>query len=245
MPTATPPAVSSYLTDAALADLAHLAQHEQHLKQIATCASKLQPALGLPEAAGLIAQEMGLAVNDVNRILWTIWNLYQLETSLQTEAADLIDTLSKALETHAATRWKQGEWQSWSEGAPAVIEVLEGLHPEHPLVVSTKAQRLAYAHQNVFLDARIITDVRPVFDADGSKVLESFVIHTLLLEFFDGSGTRRAEFALDAAGAAHLRRLCERAEGKATVLKNALANVGWPNAVFGEDRGSEAHRREI
>jgi hypothetical protein len=39
---------------------------------------------------------------------------------------------------------------------------------DHPLVLSIKAEKISYLHENVYQDGEIITDARPVFNSDGT-----------------------------------------------------------------------------
>jgi hypothetical protein len=49
----------------------------------------------------------------------------------------------------------------------ALATALGAINDNHALLTSTKATLLAYSQQNLLMSARIITDVRPVFNAAG------------------------------------------------------------------------------
>jgi len=223
-------AVGTYLSQKARADLVHLAQSGDKVAKISACTSRLKPGIGFSDMAQTVAEETGIATDDVHRILWTIWNLYQLKSHLQTTATDLIATITKSLPT--------AQSEDWQQVAHALSGLLDSLDEGHPLVVARKAQDLLFEHQNVFEEARLVTDVRPVFDSRGSKVLEAFIIHTLLVRYYESGESRRVAFALDAGDVAKLRSLCERAETKAAVLKEALKDLSWPTTTVGEEEDS-------
>ena len=49
---------------------------------------------------------------------------------------------------------------------------------DHPFLLASKAERLSYLHQNLYQDGDIITDVRPIFDTAGARVVEMIVTHS-------------------------------------------------------------------
>jgi hypothetical protein len=182
----------------------------------------------------------------VHRSLWTIWNLRHVADSLQIPPAELPETLVATLEKYAPARWNKSALEEWRKTAPEVATFLEQLNPEHPLNIRRKAEQLAHLHQNVLTSARLITDVRPVFDVPAQRILEALVFHTLFIEYSDGGQeSKRIAFALDADDVAQLRHLCDRAELKAATWKATMAETTWPTAVIGEKMHSGASAPQV
>jgi hypothetical protein len=221
------------LPEVAQSDLANMATHADKLSQIALAVKDARPGV---ELAPIVATTTGLSTDEAQRILWTIWNLYLLKRRLDSDSAKVIADVTKSLEKQTSEGWKQKHLQAWNNSVGEVVSLLDTITDEHPLAVNSKAAALGRAHQNLFTEARVITDVRPVFSAGGDRVLESLIVHTMLLDYFNGTKVRRIELALDAADVAQLRRLCERAERKAAVLKAALKDLPWATAVLGEEQ---------
>jgi hypothetical protein len=234
MSTQTGDPLVSFLTKSVMDDLAHLAKNRPYLPTVAEDISTVTPGVGLLDAARIIAEKTANSPDDMHRTLWTIWNLHHLADSVRIPPADLPEALVVALEKYAPATWKDENLEEWREAAPEVAAFLRQLTPEHPLIVGRKAEQLAYLHQNLLFSAKLVTDVRPVFDAPAQRILEALVLHTLFLEYHDGEQHRRIAVALDADDVAQLRRLCDRAELKAATLKAAMANTKWPTAVVGE-----------
>jgi hypothetical protein len=225
------------VSDSVQRDLAYLARRADALPHIANVIAQTLPgAQPVPgaELARIIGPKINLSPDDAQHILFTIWNLYRLKKGLHVDATKLVDDLTTSLDDQASEKWKAEYGAKWEAARKDVVSLLEAMTDEHPLVVSSKAAELGQAHQNILVKARIVTDVRPVFNAAGDKVLESLIIHSLLLNYFDGVETRRLEFALDANDIAELRRLCERAESKAGVLRTGLKVLPWVTTVLGE-----------
>lgn len=233
-----PPQVSypllNVLSKSLMEDVALLAENRPHLATIAESISTLAPGVGLRDASRLIAEKTSHLPDDVHRTLWIIWNLRHLADSLQIPPAELPGMLVATLEKYAPIEWKRANLEEWEKTAPEVAVFLEELNPEHPLNIGRKAEQLAYLHQNVLTSARLVTDVRPVFDVPAQRILKALIIHTLFIEYSDGGQDQRIAFALDADDVAQLRRLCDRAELKAATLKAAMAETTWPTAVIGE-----------
>ena len=99
--------------------------------------------------------------------------------------------------------------------------------------IVAKAWDLKTDDERVFCGARILTDMRPVFGPnvkDGPKAMA--VVHLLKLGFDRvGDPKRHNEFhvSLDAEDLGSLRKLIERAEDKASTLRNSVKDI----PVFG------------
>ncbi len=119
-----------------------------------------------------------------------------------------------------------------------IMELLALYSKEHPIVLSIKAEKLSYLHENLYQDAEIITDARPVFGSDGASIVEFIVTHSLVLRHYSfGSSPKRVHFSMDAADVSHLKEACERAETKAASLKSALGG-SWPVRILNERSGN-------
>ncbi len=226
------------LSERAQDDLAHLAKHRGRLRQIADATSKLQPGIGMSNAARNVGEEAGIPAQEAARILATILNLERLKARLRRDSAQFLRTMTASLESQTSEDWKRKNLKAWNEAIGAVTQFLDTLQEDHPLAVTSKAEQLGAQHENVFMHARILTDLRPVFNSAGDRIHETLVIQTLLVDYYDGNEPRRIAFALDARDVAQLRRLCERAEGKASALKAAVGELPWRTVIVGEEEAS-------
>ncbi len=96
-------------------------------------------------------------------------------------------------------------------------------------LVDVKAKELQTEAEHIFCEARMITDLRPVF---GSNVTDSpeamIIVHTLKLGYHDfQSQTHREMYvAMDADDIAKLIEVLQRAEKKTKTLKDKMASIG-------------------
>jgi hypothetical protein len=96
-------------------------------------------------------------------------------------------------------------------------------------VVAVKAKELQMEAERTFCDARVITDLRPVF---GGNVAESptsmVIVHTLKVGYHGTNSARHRELfmSLDADDIAKLKKVLDRAEEKTKTLKSKLDAAG-------------------
>ena len=93
----------------------------------------------------------------------------------------------------------------------------------HPLSMMAKVRDLLYEYENTFCDARVITDIRPVFDAD-IKVppTEVVITHTLKMEYHHSGKHTELYIAVDKDDIDVLIGVLLRAQEKSTTLTSVL-----------------------
>jgi len=87
-----------------------------------------------------------------------------------------------------------------------------------------KALGLSGETERTFVGARILTDVRPIFDDGSSPRVEGFVvINTLKIDFHEGREHGEVYIALDSADLESLRKRVERAQAKTASLSETMS----------------------
>lgn len=106
-------------------------------------------------------------------------------------------------------------------------EVLATLLDAEPFAMATKAYDLQTEGERTFCDARILTDLRPVFGKDiASGPAGMVIIHRLKLGYHNSEGEHRTFYiALDAEDLVTLKKAIDRAELKARSLKSIVKDV--------------------
>jgi hypothetical protein len=106
-----------------------------------------------------------------------------------------------------------------------------------------KGRDLLTENQRCYCQARIVTDVRPIFAADaGSGPQASVVVHMLKISYHEGRDLKDFFVALDSDDVKELRLILDRSLSKAEALRQTLAKTGMPCLRLdshGED--SECH----
>ncbi len=129
--------------------------------------------------------------------------------------------------------WTKDEQARW------VVNVasLESLVTSRPVRMVAAALDLSFDYANLLQSARIITDIRPIFDAGASAIEGSVVSYTLRLKYDSLDGDHGLSIALDEKDIRRLHEQCERAIKKANLAREWMSNpqpYGVPTLISGE-----------
>jgi hypothetical protein len=94
------------------------------------------------------------------------------------------------------------------------------------LVTTYKAFDLLTEYDEVFLDGRIVTDIRPVFKESSISPAGAVIVHTLKVTYGKGHDHFDHYVALDDADLAKLQKIVTRAIEKAAALRQVLQRTG-------------------
>jgi hypothetical protein len=95
--------------------------------------------------------------------------------------------------------------------------------------IGAKALALMQEHERTFCQARIITDIRPVFGSEVSKPPRAVVVaHTLRISYHEGDERKDFYVALDSDDIESLRELLDRADAKARSLEDVIVSTKVP-----------------
>jgi hypothetical protein len=120
----------------------------------------------------------------------------------------------------------------WHECAP----IIEQMITSPSVMLSTKARDLAEDFERALISARILTDVRPVYN-HADDIVGAEIIQTLRIEFDSRAdkNTGTISFGLDLEDIKHLLTACERALKKAEAANTLMrAGLGDEVLVLGE-----------
>lgn len=91
------------------------------------------------------------------------------------------------------------------------------------MITSAKASDLLTEYDRIFGDARIVTDIRPVFMEDPQKMANGAVIvSTLKVQYQDSRGISDFYVALDTQDLVALKKVVDRALSKIDTVKAEL-----------------------
>jgi hypothetical protein len=223
--------ISRGVEDQVFEDLVYLAQHAEAVQRIAEIVSPIPPGTGLLTVVKEVAAKLNDPSVDVERVLGTFQNVARTQARMRIDLGAFLDSLAGAYASWATAAGVENAEELWTKARETLATAMRNLGPDNPLEVARKAERLLYSHQNVLSEARIITDVRPVFDQAGDKIVKSVVAYTLLIDYAEAGTLHRIEIGLDTGDLADLRIVCERAERKAVALRDALKDKPWPTTL--------------
>ncbi len=193
-----------------------------HLDQLDS--PPLQPEVLIDEVATVLADR-----NESERLLTSILSLHGMMRQFAIPPKQVCESLGEALERDA--EWDDDEIKEWRAVEPFVEKLLS----TKGVRVVGRALDLAYEYSNLFRRARILTDIRPLYNDDATTIDGAIVSFTLRLRFDGSDGDHALSIAMDEVDVESMKAQCERALVKARTalaLMNDKANV--PSMITGE-----------
>jgi hypothetical protein len=221
------------LSSESIEELVAMSQQADRLLQIVNNSSQLKPHVGVAAITRTLSERIGMDKDDLRTLVVALLNFYQTKVRLKKtaqETADIVSANFRDLKTTDAEA-RQAEW---NKGKEKIVEAVKLLNPDHPLVSSQKAFKVATSRQYQLVDMRIFTDIRPVFDEAGEKISQSVISYVLSLDYHDCHDHKIIQFTLDAEDITELKKLCDRAERKATILKKEFQSKSWQTTILRE-----------
>ena len=196
----------------------------KRLRAFMKALSVAPPKLLLRDLAQSVAEKSGMSRSEVLPILRLLTTLYALRNREGTDAATFSEDVCLALV-------KTGNPKLRLEGPrrEAFKTILAQLMSFKSLFVSAKARDVMREHERVMCEARILTDMRAVFDEDEKPAAAVFV-HMLKVRYHEGAWGPLHEFfvALSSENLRTLIGMLKRAERKETALKMVARQGGLP-----------------
>ena len=98
-----------------------------------------------------------------------------------------------------------------------------------PVILATKASTIQREHSSIFVNARIFTDLRPVFGNGPESVQAAVVFHNLKITYVQCNESREFFVALDDEDLAMLQKTIVRAEAKSKAMRTFIEKSGLPD----------------
>ena len=178
-----------------------------------------RPALYFDVLSSQLSEKVDLSTRDMQRIMHVIGNLYSTYTASGASVEKFIRELQIGLQATGVPDLSLSEEQ-WEEFRAYLSQILMC---ERSVGITSKALRVMTDHSHVFRDARILTDLRPVYRLNPEEPPDAAVIvHTLKIEFMEDGQTRKFFVALDSLDLIRLEALIKRAKLKQKGLKDVF-----------------------
>lgn len=175
------------------------------------------PALKLQTLAARISQRTNIESRAVSQILVVITKLFSAAKQSGLNVEDFLNEFRKTLEETELPELRF-ENKQWNEYNRYLVQILQSAS----IGVTSKALSVMTDHARVFRDARILTDLRPVFGQDPRQRLQAGVIvHTLKIDHRADHEEKEFFVALDSVDLDRLESLVRRAKLKEKALKKS------------------------
>jgi hypothetical protein len=195
------------------------------LMRVATAVEALPTTIKKKKIQEAIAAQFGAeTAQPLARILFGLATVHRRTFD---SVAALLESISLPAE------WDEAKRAKWRECQAALIRLLSA----ESVVLATKAADLSFDVERFCVNARIITDIRPVFDLPRDRIIGSTIRQTLRLEYMSLDGTvTSVSIGLDADDIDRLKKACDEATHKADVARDTMTKSGLKEIIVpGED----------
>jgi hypothetical protein len=167
---------------------------------------------------GAASQE--LSNTEAATVVRSLQSLYLFKASAESPLPEFVSGLIAAMQA------SENEGLAAADDNKAVLTTkLTDLLSLSSLERFYKTEQLKADHQQIFYDAKIVTDLRPVFDQPKEPPVGAIVTHTLKIIFHEYGEHRELYFSLDAEDVVTLKKIAERAIDKMSSLQALLASA--------------------
>jgi hypothetical protein len=183
------------------------------------------PALSPGRLSVQISKKIGINNVKTFELLSVIIKLFSSFKRTGLEIDEFLDVLGETL-TKAEIPELTITADEWNNSQVFIREILEC---EDSIGVTARALNVMTDHGRVFIDARILTDCRPVFRSDPRKPpAAAVIVHTLKIGYRADHEDKEFFVALDSSDIAQLEALIKRAKMKENALKLSLRPSKMP-----------------
>lgn len=161
---------------------------------------------------------------DMSEIVSAVLSLYPLRAQLGSPTSEVAETIARSMEVSegVSPEVAGGDHERFASRL-AVFLSLDSLD------LAGKANNLLFEHEHALHEARIVTDIRPVFGTDPEEPPEgAIIVHMLKLGYYNGNVYENLFVALDTNDIRVLQDLLARASSKAEALKSVLEAAKVP-----------------
>ncbi len=178
------------------------------------------PALMRETLAARVSKRIKVSPRDASQLLSVVTNFFSAFRKSGLSIEDFLVEFRKALEeTREAELHFEG--RRWNEHKSYLVQILKC---EKSIGVTSKALSVMTDHARIFRDARILTDLRPVFGSNPNEPPDAAVIvHTLKIEHMVDRENKDFFVALDSLDLDRLDKVIRRAKLKERGLKRSFS----------------------
>ncbi len=198
---------------------------DESFEKLLVALQKSPPMVKAEELSDRVAPEVpGIAKNDLGKIIRTLSSLYFVRVDAEVSTKRLASDVCAAMQSTGDEELKLSEPEQ-----PKFKDRLEKLLSVDSLSHASKAVGLRGDFARLFCDAKILTDLRPIFAKPEEPPVGAVITNTLKLGYHEGRNHREFYLTLDAEDISNLRKVLIRAESKAKSLKALLEKIGMPD----------------
>ena len=157
-----------------------------------------------------------IAASDVEEMVPALLSLYSYRDYRQAAISDVVEGIAQAMEESRSDQLRLSP-----EHRPDFENLLARLLDVEPINVRVRAGALAFENEHTLQEARVLTDIRSVFEPENpdAKPKGAVIVHTLKIGYRSDNESKEFFIALDTDDVRELIEQLERANAKAESLK--------------------------
>lgn len=158
--------------------------------------------------------KMPLEIADITFKHVLAFSSFRRDKNIPTD--ELITSITTVLQEDK--KWSIDEQENWKKVSPLFAELISS----GPICAATKILDLAFDYANTLSKARILTDIRPVFDDTRAKIIGSIISQSLHLYYSSKDAEHSICINLDESDIKFLKEACDTALRKAAEAKRVM-----------------------
>lgn len=195
---------------------------DDQFSQLLSALKAAKPSLFSTGLASQVTPSInGLKSREVRRIVESLVAMYAVRIRLGISSSEFASGISAAIDDFEEASFSEEDKLRLAERLTQLLEM------EKSLGITSKANDVLTEHEHTFCSARVLTDIRPIFQSDlASPPSEAVVVHTLKIAYHQDREHKEFYVALDSDDIQMLKSAIERAELKDRSAKSLLDKAG-------------------
>lgn len=195
---------------------------EKSMEDLLSILSKAPPVLQVSDLADYVDKKAKIGAGKTRRILKMLASLY----TVRVKSGMTIQEFVKEFRLAAEKEKFEPKSQSWEAIERHLSQILS---LDQSLGVTSKALDVMTEHNNVFVGARILTDLRAVFTPDPAEPPSAATLfHILKISYHESGSHKEFYVVLDSNDIKELQSVLQRATLKETGLKKLIEKLKIP-----------------
>jgi hypothetical protein len=176
------------------------------------------------ELIAAVEQASEQGSEDAEAVVTSLQSLYIFKASAESPVTQFVPVVIGAMQSSGIKELVVSD-----DAKPVLATKLTLLLSLSSLERFSKIQQIKADHQSIFYDAKILTDLRPLFDDPKEQPLGAIVTHTLKIICHEAGEHKELYFSLDAEDIRTLQKIAERAADKMSSLQVLLKSANIPD----------------
>lgn len=194
---------------------------DESICELISALKEVKPTSNLRKQSKDVASKVHTIPSDeVDNIISTLISLHSASESLDSDLSEMVENICKVIEQKL--KFSGEDRNVFKERLLTLLNV-------EAVSIYSKVINIVREQNNVFCNARILTDIRPVFGAKlETPPLAAFVVHTLRISYHQGDTEKEFYVAMDSNDIQELREVLNRDSLKADSLRKVIEAAKVP-----------------